>query len=270
MKVTGKVFAVTGGGSGIGREVVLELLRRGARVAAIDLRQGGLDGTRERAGASAARLTTHTVDVTDVTAVAALPDAIIAAHGAVDGLLNVAGIIQKFVPFTELEVSDIERVLSVNFWGVVTMTRAFLPHLLRRPEAALVNVSSMGAFIPVPGQTAYGASKAAVKLLTEGLHAELRATPVAVTVVFPGAVATSITENSGVRAPAVAGANDNAANARVLPPGKAAAIIVRGMEKGAYRVLVGRDARVMDLFTRLVPERAMTMIADKMASLLQR
>lgn len=270
MKVTGKVFAVTGGGSGIGREVVLELLRRGARVAAIDLRNEGLDGTRQRAGATAARLTTHTADVTDVAAVAALPDAIIEAHGAVDGLLNVAGIIQRFVPFAELDVADIERVLSVNFWGVVTTTRAFLPHLMQRPEAALVNVSSMGAFIPVPGQTIYGASKAAVKLLTEGLHAELLGSTVAVTVVFPGAVATSITENSGVHAPAVAGANDNASNAKVLPPDRAAAIIIKGMEKGAYRVLVGRDAQMMDLFTRLVPERAMTMIAGKMAGLLQR
>ena len=114
-------------------------------------------------------------------------------HAHVDGLLNVAGIIQKFEPFIELDTADIERVLQVNFWGVVNMVRAFLPHLMRRPEAALVNVSSMGAFIPVPGQTVYGASKAAVKLLTEGLHAERRGTPVRVTVVFPGAVATGIT-----------------------------------------------------------------------------
>lgn len=91
-----------------------------------------------------------------------------------------------------------------------------------------------------------------------------------VTVVFPGAVATGITENSGVQAPAVAGANDNATNAKVLPPNEAADIIIKGMQKGSYRVLVGRDAQVMDWFTRLVPERAMTMIADRMASLLQR
>jgi short-subunit dehydrogenase len=127
----------------------------------------------------------------------------------------------------------------------------------------------MGAFIPVPGQTIYGASKAAVKLLTEGLHAELRGTSVRVTVVFPGAVATSITENSGVQAPAVAGGNDNASNRKVLAPSQAAQIIIDGMRKGSYRVLVGSDARVMDWLTRLVPERAMTMIADQMADLLQ-
>ena len=268
MDVTGKVFVVTGGGNGIGREVVLNLLGRGARVAAVDLSAERLAETAALAGADADRLSTHDVNVTDRASVEQLPQLVLDAHGQVDGLLNVAGIIQRFVHFSELEDSEIERVLSVNFWGVVNMIRAFLPHLLERPQAALVNISSMGAFIPVPGQTIYGASKAAVKLLTEGLHSELRGTPVRVTVVFPGAVATSITQNSGVRAPAVAGAN--ASNQKVLPPSEAAEIIVQGMEKGAYRVLVGRDAQMMDLFTRLVPERAMTMIADKMASLLQR
>lgn len=270
LDVAGKVFVVTGGGSGIGREVVLALLKRGARVAAVDLSAERLVGTVELAGRDADRLTTHVVNVTDGDAVALLPHEVIDAHGAVDGLLNVAGIIQKFVHFNELEVADIDRVLSVNFWGVVHMVQAFLPHLLERPQAALLNVSSMGAFIPVPGQTVYGASKAAVKLLTEGLHAELRGTPVRVTVVFPGAVATSITENSGVHVPAVAGANDNAANRKVLPAHEAAEIIVAGLERGAYRVVVGRDAQVMDWITRLVPERAMTMIADQMAELLQR
>lgn len=270
LEVGGKVFVVTGGGSGIGREVVLNLLKRGARVAAVDLSAERLAGTADLAGRDADRLTTHVVDVTDADAVALLPQQVVDAHGAVDGVLNVAGIIQKFVHFDQLASDDIDRVLSVNFWGVVHMVQAFLPHLLERPQAALLNVSSMGAFIPVPGQTVYGASKAAVKLLTEGLHAELRGTAVRVTVVFPGAVATSITENSGVHAPAVAGANDNAANRKVLPAHEAAEIIVSGLERGAYRVVVGRDAQVMDWITRLVPERAMTMIADQMAGLLQR
>lgn len=270
MEARGKTFAVTGAGSGIGREVVLGLLRKGARVAAVDLSATGLAGTVERAAGDADRLSTHEVNVTDTAAVGKLPQAVLDAHGSIDGLLNIAGIIQRFVPFTELEHSDIDKVLMVNFWGVVHTTRAFLPHLLTRPSAALVNVSSMGAFIPVPGQTVYGASKAAVKLLTEGLHAELRDTAVRVTVVFPGAVATSITTNSGVHIPAVAGGNDNAANTKVLAPEMAAAIIIKGMEKGAYRVLVGSDAKVMDWFTRLVPERAMTTIADKMAGLLNR
>jgi NAD(P)-dependent dehydrogenase (short-subunit alcohol dehydrogenase family) len=270
MQIPGRVFVVTGGGNGIGREVVLGLLDRGARVAAVDLSEERLAGTVALAGPHKDRLSTHQVNVTDVEAVKALPQQVIEAHGTIDGLLNVAGIIQKFVHFSELETSEIERVMTVNFWGVVNMVSAFLPELLKRPQAALVNVSSMGAFIPVPGQTVYGASKAAVKLLTEGLHAELRKTSVRVTVVFPGAVATSITENSGVHIPAVAGGSGNASNQKVLLPAEAAKIIINGMEKGSYRVLVGPDARMMDWFTRLVPERAMTMIADQMSGLLQR
>lgn len=267
MQIRDKVFVVTGAGSGIGRSVVANLLGRGASVAAVDLNETSLAETARLAGPSA-RLSTHVLSVTDADAVARLPQAVLDAHGQVDGLLNVAGIIQRFVHVTELEQAEVERVLQVNFWGVVNMVRAFLPHLLARPEAALVNVSSMGAFIPVPGQTIYGASKAAVKLFTEGLHAELRHTPVRVTVVFPGAVETSITENSGVHAPAVAGAN--ASNPRMTSAPDAAATIVKGMAAGDYRVLVGRDAKVMDWFTRLLPERAMTTIADRMAGLLQR
>ncbi len=249
--------------------MVLGLLRRGGRVAAVDLSAERLGQTAGLAGMDARRLSTHAVNITDAEAVLALPQQVIDAHGQVDGVLNVAGIIQRFVHFTELANDEIDRVLTVNFWGVVNMSRAFLPHLLSRPQAALVNVSSMGAFIPVPGQTMYGASKAAVKVLTEGLHAELCGSPVRVTVVFAGAVATSITANSGVQAPAVAGGNNNAANRKVLPPSQAARIIIDGLRGGAYRVVVGRDAKVMDWLTRLVPERAMTMIADQMADLLQ-
>lgn len=265
MEILGKVFVVTGGGNGIGREVVLNLLSKGGKVAAVDLSEERLAETARLAGTNAPHLTTHVVNVTDKQAVHALPAAVIEAHGAVDGLLNVAGIIQKFVPFADLAEEDIDRVLNVNFWGVVNMLKAFLPHLLARPKAAIVNVSSMGAFIPVPGQTIYGASKAAVKLLTEGLHAELRGSNVRVTVIFPGGVATSITENSGVAAPAVAGAD--AGKMKLTQPHEAAQVIVTAMEKGAYRATIGQDARMMDWVTRLVPERAMTMIADQMSAL---
>jgi NAD(P)-dependent dehydrogenase (short-subunit alcohol dehydrogenase family) len=200
MELTGNVFVVTGGGNGIGREVVLGLLTRGARVAAVDLSEQGLAETAALAGAGE-RLSTHTVDITDRAAVEVLPDAVISAHGRVDGLLNVAGIIQPFVRFADLEYGHIEKVMAVNFWGVVHTTKAFLPHLRSRPQAAVVNVSSMGALAPVPGQAVYGASKAAVMLLTEALYAELKGTPVTVSVVFPGGVSTHIAENSGAAIP---------------------------------------------------------------------
>jgi short-subunit dehydrogenase len=267
MIVVDKVFVVTGGGNGIGREVVLNLLAKGAEVAAVDLSADGLAGTAELAGELATKLSTHQVSVTDAEAVAALPEAVIAAHGAVDGLLNVAGIIQQFVSFAELSRAEMEKVFAVNFWGPVNTLQAFLPHLLQRPAAAIVNVSSMGGFIPVPGQTIYGASKAALKLLTEGLHAELRDTPVQVTVVFPGAIATNITANSGVAMPGAADADTS--KFKMTSAVDAGETIVAAMEKGAYRATVGSDAKMLDRLTRLAPERAMALIAEQMASLRQ-
>jgi short-subunit dehydrogenase len=146
------------------------------------------------------------------------------------------------------------------------MVKAFLPHLLTRPEAHIVNISSMGGFLPVPGQTIYGASKAAVKLLTEGLHSELANTNVRVTVVFPGAVNTNITKNSGlsnVHQPA-----EEKKSFKVLSPVRAAQMIIDAMERNKCRVLVGKDARMMDWLYRLNPGSAANLICKKMQGLL--
>lgn len=269
MKVADKTVAVTGGGNGIGRELVLALLRRGARVAALDLSADALARTAELADAGD-RLSTHVVNITDRTAVEALPEAIRAAHGQIDGVINCAGVIQPFVTLVDLDYSHIERVMDVNFWGLMNVTKTFLPHLLARPVAHIVNVSSMGGFLPVPGQTVYGASKAAVKLLTEGLHSELVGTPVAVTVVFPGAVGTNISANSGVAMPNLT-AEQRAEAAKkhpTLPPAEAARIILDAMERDAYRVTVGKDATMMDRLARLSPRRAAALIQKNMKDLL--
>ena len=269
MQITDKVFVVTGGGNGIGREVVLGLLERGARVAAIDLRPDSLEHTAELAGAED-RLTLHPIDVSDHDAVTRAFAEIVSAHGHLDGLLNVAGIIQKFVPLVELDLAEIEKVMAVNFWGVVYTTKAALPHLTTRPEACVINVSSMGGFTPVPGQTAYGASKAAVKLFTEGLYAEMRGTNVAVTIVFPGAIGTDISVNSGVTTPEAA--EEQKAKAGSFPTTSArdaGAEIIEAVQKGPYRLTIGRDADMLDRFSRIAPKRATEMIARRMASLLK-
>lgn len=268
MQVTDKVFVVTGGGNGMGREVVLGLLKRGARVAAVDLSEAGLAETVALAGAPEGRLTTHALNVSDRKAVLALPDAVARAHGQVDGLLNVAGIIQPFVKIKDLDFDVIERVMNVNFWGVVNMTKAFLPLLLARPEASLVNVSSMGGFLPVPGQAVYGASKAAVKLFTEAIFAESQGTGLAVTIVFPGGVGTNITKNSGVDTSKLEAATAGSKPRKTVTPEDAGRQIIEGMEKGSFRVLIGSDAKFMDRFARLSPRRATLLIADQMKSLL--
>ncbi len=258
MQVTGKVWVVTGGGNGMGRELVLQLLRRGARVAAVDVREDGLVATAALADAGD-RLSTHVVDITDRDAVDALPDQVVVAHGSVDGILNNAGIIQPFVPVNELDNSAIQRVLDVNLMGTVHMVKAFLPLLLQRPEAHVANVSSMGGFFPFPGQTVYGASKAAVKLLTEGLYAELLDSQVRVSVIMPGAVATSITENSGVAMPA-----SDAGAFPMTSAQDAARIMIDGIERDRLHIYVGKDARLMSLAIRLAPRRAIGIVQKQM------
>lgn len=262
MRIDGKVFVVTGGGNGIGREVVLALLGKGARVAAVDLNEAGLRETADLSGAGE-RISTHPLDITDRKAVEKLPEAVRAAHGAVDGLVNVAGIIHQFKPISDLTFEEIERVMGVNFWGTVNTVKTFLPELQERPAASLVNVSSMGALVPFPGQSAYGASKAAVKLFTEGLYAELRGTNVAVTVVFPGAVGTNITGNSGVKMPGQSAAA-SASSLKMTTAVSAGAQIVEAIEKGRYKLRIGSDAKLLDRMARLMPQRSTGIIADQM------
>lgn len=268
MKVAGKVIVVTGAGSGLGRALVLALLDKGARVAAVDLNETTLAETVALAGSPGDKSSTHVVNVSDREAVEALPGAVIAAHGAVDGVINNAGIIQPFVRLNDLPYDAIERVLNVNLYGVVYMTKAFLPHLLKRPAAHIVNVSSMGGFFPVPGQSLYGASKAGVKLLTEGLYAELIDTNVRVTVVFPGAIATNISQNSGVTIAAPAAESESARSFPTTSAEDAAETIIAGMEEDAFQVYVGNDAKMMNRLYRLSPRRATRFMYDRMKALL--
>lgn len=262
-----KTLVVTGGGSGIGRELVLALLGAGARVAAVDIHPAALEETAKLAGASVGQLSLHTLNIADKAAVDALPEAVISHHGAVDGLINNAGIIQPFVTVNDLDMDTVRRVMDVNFYGLLFMTKAFLPHLLQRPEAHIVNISSMGGFLPVPGQSVYGASKAAVKLLTEGLYCELKDTSVRVTIVFPGAIGTNIMANSGVENIAPPEAEQKM---KPLPAPVAAKLIIRGMEENQFRVLVGKDARFLDILSRFNPRYAAEFITRQMKELLKK
>jgi short-subunit dehydrogenase len=266
MNVEGKVFVVTGGGNGIARELVLQLLKKGARVAAVDISEKGLQETVSLAGEQNVNISTHVVNITDRAAVAALPQKILTVHGVVDCLINCAGIIQRFVRVKDLTYEDIDRVLNVNLYGTINMTKEFLPLLLDRPVAHLVNVSSMGGFLPVPGQTIYGASKAAVKLFTEGLYSELLDTNVGVTVVFPGAIGTNIAANSGVTTPG----GETAAESKIkmTMPYVAGEKILKGIEKNSYRVLIGSDCNMMDFLVRLMPKQATKVIYNQMKSIM--
>ena len=252
MNIKDKVIAVTGAGNGVGRAVTLEALRRGARIAAVDVSAAGLEETVRLAGAGD-RLSTHVVDITDRAAVAALPGEIAARFGSVDGLVHLAAIIHPFLRVKDLDDATIDRVIGVNWWGTLNLNRAFLPVLLERPEGHIVNTSSMGGFIPVPGQTIYGASKAAVKLLTEALYAECRGTRVHMTVVIPGGMSTNMPANSGVTIALPAGADVEKLAKNLTTPEQAAKAILDGMDKNAYRVLIGRDAPATSISPRRSP-----------------
>lgn len=266
MKVAGKVIVVTGAGGGIGRELVLNLLSKGAHVAAVDISKEALEETVKQAGQSG-RLSTHLVNLTERDEVESLPEQVINHHGTVDGIINNAGIIHSFIPVNELGYDKIKQVMDINFYGTLYMVKTLLPYLLKRPVAHVTNISSMGGFLPVPGQTIYGASKAAVKLLTEGLRAELKDTNVKVTVVFPGGVGTNIMKNSGLEdAPNKEMSKEQLA--QLLTPQKAAEIIVNGMEHDRFRVLAGKDSKLMDKLYRLSPRRAAELIAKKIQELI--
>lgn len=262
MKVKAKTIVVTGAGSGIGRELSLQLISKSANIIGIDLNQNTLLETQKIAGVDNKRFLPLTIDISDKEKVETIPTEILKHFKAIDGLINNAGIIQKFVPVLDLSYDDIYKVMNINFYGTVFLTKILLPYLLQRPEAHILNISSMGGFLPVPGQTIYGASKAAVKLFTEGLRAELTDTNVQVTVIFPGAVATNISTNSGLSIPNNSGTQKSKFNA--MPASEAASQIIAAMESNKYRATVGNDARMMDWLYRLNPKYAAELIQRKM------
>jgi len=260
LKLAGRTAVVTGAAGGIGRGIALALARRGCHLAIADIDDAALARTAaEIAGsedAGALRISHHRLDVANRAAVAAFPDQVIAAHGALDILVNNAGVALGGT-FLEIAESDFDWLFGINFWGVVQMTRAFLPLLQKSEEARIVNVSSLFGLIAPPGQTAYAASKFAVRGFSESLRHELADTRVGVTVVHPGGIATSIAKKA--RMPASL-SGDEAAKRRnffdsllTLPPETAGEIIVRGVEQRKARILVGSDAKFAAFVERLMP-----------------
>jgi NAD(P)-dependent dehydrogenase (short-subunit alcohol dehydrogenase family) len=257
----GKVAAITGAGCGIGRALALELARRGCPLALSDVDGAGLAETAGLAEAAGARVTTAIVDVADRAAVTEWAARCRSAHGQVNLVFNNAG-----VALTSLaeatRPADFEWLMGVNFWGVVHGTQAFMPHLRASGDGHVVNISSVFGIMAVPTQSAYNASKFAVRGYTEALRMELEleGAPVSATCVHPGGVATNIALAQRVD-PASArliGLDAQTQRERAhgliqaTTPESAARQIIAGVERNARRVLVGRDARVLDFFNRLL------------------
>lgn len=265
MRISNKVFVVTGAGSGMGRELTIQLVQRGAKVAMADINVTGMEETAQLAGGLSVSI--HELNIASRDAVEKFPEEVIKEYGAVDAIINNAGIIQPFIDVKDLDYERIERIMNINFYGTLYMVKAFLPELIKRPEAHIANVSSMGGFIPFPGQTFYGASKAAVKILTEGLYAELKDTNVGTTVIHPGAINTNIMSNSGVESKASDESSSKDASKMTLPADKAATIMLDAIEKNKFRVTVGKDAGFLDKFYRLSPRWAIDFIVKKMGGM---
>lgn len=250
----GKVAVVTGAGSGIGQALAIELGRSGAKLAISDVDTEGLAVTEERLKAIGAPVKADRLDVTEREAFQLYADAVKEHYGKVNQIYNNAGI-----AFTgDVEVSqfkDIERVMDVDFWGVVNGTKAFLPHLIASGDGHVVNVSSVFGLFSVPGQAAYNAAKFAVRGFTEALRQEMTLAkhPVKVTTVHPGGIKTAIARNAtaadGLDANELAKAFDK--KLASTSPQRAATIILEAVRKNRARVLVGPDAKALDLIVRI-------------------
>lgn len=260
-----KTVVVTGAGGGVGRQLILQLLKKGASVAAVDINRSALEETKNAAGFKADRVSIHVADITDKERVSHLPHEVNEFHGQIDALINNAGIIQPFRTLADLDDSSIERQMNINFYGMLNMTRTFIPFLAESPEAYIGNVSSMGGFLPVPGQSIYGASKAAVKIATEGLRMELSKTNIGVSLIIPGGIETDIKKNSGLECAEITEEDKKSAGISLTKPEDAAAAIIKGIEKNKAKILIGTDSKLMDLLYRFAPLKAGKMISKVMA-----
>ncbi|MCY4726902.1 SDR family NAD(P)-dependent oxidoreductase [Nocardioides sp. STR2] len=263
--LTDRVVVITGAGSGIGRALALRCARAGALLALSDWDRDGLAETvalAEQAGATKVRQ--DVVDVSDRAAVATWAADVVEELGRVNLVVNNAGV-SATGDFTDLAYDDLDWIVGINFWGVVHGSKEFLPHLVASGDGALVNISSLFGLVSVPGQSAYNATKYAVRGLTEAIREEMlvHRHPVTVTCVHPGGVRTGISRRGRKAAGLDAARIDALFDNRLarMSPDRAAEIILDGVLAGKPRVLVGLDAHVIHQVARLLGARYQDVVA---------
>lgn len=255
-----KVAAITGAGSGIGRELAIELGRRKCHLALSDVNEDSLQETVEQTRALGIRTTSQRVDVAVREAVYAWADQVVADHGKVNLIFNNAGVALAST-VEGMSYGDFEWLMDVNFWGVVYGTKAFLPHLKASGEGHVVNISSIFGLAGIPSQSAYNAAKFAVRGFTESLRQELDMlkSGVSASSVHPGGIKTAIARSSridsSIRDLGVDDVNAGEKFERAFITGadKAARVILDGVQRNDRRILIGPDARVFDWMVRLFP-----------------
>jgi len=255
---SGRVAAVTGAGSGIGRALADALARRGAHLALSDIDHNGLAETVAQCEGSGVKITSARLDVADRAAVYSWADDVVADHGRVNLVINNAGVALG-ATVESMSYEDFEWLMNINFWGVVYGTKAFLPHLKRSGEGHIVNVSSVFGLISVPSQSAYNAAKFAVRGFSDSLRMELEieGADVSVTTIHPGGIKTNIARNARIHASVrdVAGNPERAVSdferTFITSPEKAAAQILAAVRRDRRRALIGPDAKAIDFISRL-------------------
>lgn len=252
-----RVAVVTGAGSGIGRATSEALARRGCHLALVDVSEKSLGETARLIEAQGRKASTHVLDVRDVDAMMALPDSVVAAHGACHILVNNAGVTSAG-PFEDETLDDLRWIVDINLWGVVHGCRAFLPRLREADEAHIVNLSSMVGLLGFAQNAAYAMTKGAVRSFSEALRSELVSSSIGVTTVFPGAINTNIMETArGSKADRLAPlAKSRLAPILMRPPSSVAKRIVRSIEHNRGRAVVGPDAHLVSLWSRIAPGRS--------------
>lgn len=263
--LTDRVVVITGAGSGIGRALALRAARGGALLALSDWDADGLAETvRLVEAAGVAKVRHDVVDVSDRAAVKAWAEGVVEELGRVNLVVNNAGVTATG-DFADLDYADLDWIVGVNFYGVVHGSKEFLPHLIASGDGALVNISSLFGLVSVPGQSAYNATKYAVRGLTEAIRGEMLVAghPVTVTCVHPGGIRTGISRN-GRKAAGLDGARIDALFDKKLAkmsPDRAAEIILTGALAGKPRVLVGLDAHLIHQFARIAGARYQDVVA---------
>ncbi len=256
MQFQGKLALITGAGSGIGRGLAQCLAERGCHLALADIHEAGLAETAAVLAHTGVPCSQHVLDVADRAAVSAVPARVLERHGRIDALFNNAGVALGGT-FEQISEADFDWLMEINFHGLVRLTRACLPHLRTREQACIVNISSVFGILAPPGQSAYCASKFAVRGFSMALRHELQGSGVSVTVAHPGGVATQIAKNARLAEQMEEGQRAKQAQLADrflrMAPLQAAQIIVRAAEREQARVLVGADAWLGALLERILP-----------------
>ena len=253
----GKVAAITGAGSGIGQKLAENLAAEGCRVAISDINKEGLSETAKQLEKYPVKVSTHLVDVSDRKQVYAFADEVVDQHGCVDMIINNAGVVVA-ESVEDVTYEDFEWLFGINFWGVVYGSKAFLPYLKKRPEGHIVNISSINGIVTWPNHSPYCAAKFAVKGFSESFLQEMRGSHINISCVHPGGVKTNVARNAkfyktpGNKITPAEGVKKFEQIA-ILSPDKAAKKIIAGIKKNKTRIIVGPDAHIMDVLTRLFP-----------------